>query len=140
MNSLQHLPSELTITIANFLEEADLNSLCQVNRSFYNLLNTQLYRLNARNSSSALMWAANKGNESTARMSLQGGASASGTDEHGHTPLAYAVAWGHVGVVRILLGVGRIDVNSKCPDNRTPLIHAVQRGQTTYADGEKPKG
>lgn len=91
MRFLVHLPSELFLIIVAFLgTERDINSLCQTNRHFHTLLNPYLYRVNSRNSSSALVWAAKQGSEATARMSIQEGAEVGWADHSGRTPLSWA--------------------------------------------------
>jgi hypothetical protein len=67
--SLLHLPAELLLLVANFLDrEGDINSLVQANSRIYALLNPYLYRRNSLNSqTSELLWAAQRGSEATAR-------------------------------------------------------------------------
>ena len=72
--SLLYLSPELLLMIGNSVEaEKDLNSLCQTSKKSYDLLNPYLYRTNTNSpkKSSALIWAAIKWSEATARMSLQ---------------------------------------------------------------------
>ncbi|PVH91238.1 hypothetical protein DM02DRAFT_473495, partial [Periconia macrospinosa] len=66
---LLHLPNELLCRISENLElERDINAFAQANCRLYRLLNTYLYRYNIRHSgSSALLWAAQHGQEATAQ-------------------------------------------------------------------------
>ncbi|PVH92129.1 hypothetical protein DM02DRAFT_469415, partial [Periconia macrospinosa] len=66
---LLRLPDELLWCISENLNlERDINAFAQANRRLYGLLNTYLYRYNIRYSeSSALLWAAQHGQEATAQ-------------------------------------------------------------------------
>lgn len=65
---LLNLPNEIILMIAESLEaECEINALVQTNRHLYALLNLYLYRLNIqKNGSSALLWAAQHGQDMTA--------------------------------------------------------------------------
>ncbi|KAF2176500.1 hypothetical protein K469DRAFT_457640, partial [Zopfia rhizophila CBS 207.26] len=71
--SLLHLANEVLCCISENLElERDINAFVQANRRLYRLLNTHLYRYNIRRSrSSALLWAAQHGQEATAQRLLE---------------------------------------------------------------------
>lgn len=100
---LLHFPAELLLFIANFLEERDINSLAQTNQQIYSLLNPYLYRRNSLNSrSSALLWAAQRGSEATARTCVSEGANVRATDYDGKTSLCWAAANGHEAVVKLV--------------------------------------
>jgi len=111
--SLLYFPTELLLLIATFLEaERDINSLSQTNNQLHAVLNPYLYRYNSQSSrSSALLWAAEHGNEATARISIQEGAEIGVKDNIGWTPLFWAAATGHEAVVRLLLETGQVDVD-----------------------------
>lgn len=72
---LSDLPNELILYIADQIDtESDILALAKLNRHFYRTLIRYLYRRNAEHSgASALFWASENGQESTARQSLQNG-------------------------------------------------------------------
>ncbi|KAE8151915.1 ankyrin repeat-containing domain protein [Aspergillus avenaceus] len=73
---LLHLPNELLQIITdNLIKEADINALMQVNRSFYDLLESRLYQVNIQyGESSALVWAAAQGHLEVAKRCLRANA------------------------------------------------------------------
>ncbi|EEP82044.1 predicted protein [Uncinocarpus reesii 1704] len=73
---LAGMPNELLYHIAENVEDnKDLNSLVQTCRDFYDLLNPELYRRDARLSgASALWWAAERGSVETAKKAVEAGA------------------------------------------------------------------
>ncbi|KAJ5972499.1 uncharacterized protein N7479_002417 [Penicillium vulpinum] len=140
-----HLPEELLFLIANFLEkEKDISSLSRTCRKCYLPLNSFLYRHNSLLGSSALLWAAQRGMEMTARICIRNGAYVEVTDiyDHDRTPLFWAAYKGYEAVVKLLLKTGRngheavvkllldtrrVDVNLKCV-YETPLFRAAYYG------------
>ena len=96
---LLDLANELLYCIAENLEsERDVNAFAQAKRRLYRLLNSYLYRYNIqRSGSSALLWAAQHGQEATARRLLEEGASVQVTSISNGTPLVLAAAKGHEG-------------------------------------------
>ncbi|KAJ5143986.1 uncharacterized protein N7515_002773 [Penicillium bovifimosum] len=70
---LADLPNEILLLISSFLNEyADLNAFSQVSHHFYALSNKDLYRALARASPArAIVWAAQKGSEASARKLLE---------------------------------------------------------------------
>ena len=75
---LLDLANELLLHISeNFKLERDINAFTRINHRLYNLLNPYLYRHNIQLfQSSALRWAAEYGQEGTARKMLGEGADA----------------------------------------------------------------
>jgi ankyrin repeat protein len=73
---LLDLPNELLQSLAEALElERHINAFTQTNRRLYNLLNTYLYRHNVHQlGSSALLWAAERGQKATVQKLLKEGA------------------------------------------------------------------
>jgi len=57
-----------------------------------------------------------------------GGRNINQNDSMGDTPLAWAAANGHEGVVKILLGRDDIDPNKPGKDDQTPLLRAARNG------------
>jgi ankyrin repeat protein len=106
------LPAGLLLSVADFLEENDVNRLTQSNHHFYTLLNPYLCRRNSLDSeSSALLWAARRGNEATAQSCILNGANVGAIDRLGRTSLVCAAWMGRGGIVKLLLDTGRVDVN-----------------------------
>ncbi|KAF2788272.1 hypothetical protein K505DRAFT_197347, partial [Melanomma pulvis-pyrius CBS 109.77] len=70
---LLDLPCELLcLVLENLLLQRDMNALARTNRFLYDLLNIHLYRYNVQHSGGfALLWAAERGQLGTARMSLE---------------------------------------------------------------------
>ncbi|KAJ9475960.1 hypothetical protein VN97_g13233, partial [Penicillium thymicola] len=127
-----HLPKELLFLIASFLEnEKDISSLSRTCRECYLPLNSFLYHHNSLNlGSSALLWAAQRGMERTARICIRNGAHVGVTDIHDHnrTPLFWAACKGYEAVVKLLLETGRVNADSKDSHSETPLLAAAQHG------------
>jgi ankyrin repeat protein len=115
---LIELPDELLLLIAEFLEsESDISSLVRASARLYNTLSGHLYQNNIKSHASwALIWAAEHGNEATARLMIDNGADVN-TLIHNETPLIVASRRKHEGVVRLLLDENA-DVNacSQRPD------------------------
>jgi len=98
---------------------------------FYSLLTLYLYRINARSSRPALIWATKRGQEKTARMSIQEGAEPGWTDCHSQGLLCRAALSGHDGILRLLLEHENINVDIKDDKGRTPLSWAASSGHET---------
>ncbi|KAJ5104409.1 hypothetical protein NUU61_001756 [Penicillium alfredii] len=102
---LHHLPSELLLSIAEYLGQSDLNNLVQTNLHLRDLLESHLYRHNVRYvHSSALIFAAISGQENVARKALRENANVKGIDSI--TPLFEAVSNRHLGMVKLLVESG----------------------------------
>jgi ankyrin repeat protein len=95
------LPNELIRDISEYLESGrDINAVAQVNRRLYRLLDRYLYRYNVQQSgSSALLWAARRGQEATAQMSLREKANIQARNNDDEAPLLLAVEKEHRQVV-----------------------------------------
>ena len=141
--SLLNLPNELILMIAESLEaECEINALVQTNRHLYGLLNLSLYRLNIQqNGSSALLWAAQHGqgttaktliNERTREETVKGKIPYVRTvPETNQTPLSLAAEHGHESIISILLSQDSLDVNYGDYLGRTPLFCAAKNGHST---------
>jgi ankyrin repeat protein len=127
-----HLPDELLLLIASFLEkEKDISSLSRTCRKCYPPLNSFLYHHNSWNlGSSALLWAGQRGMEGTARICIRNGAHVGVTDIHDYdrTPLFWAACNGYEAVVKLLLETGRVNADSKDSRGETPLLAAAKHG------------
>ncbi|CAG8885646.1 unnamed protein product [Penicillium egyptiacum] len=127
-----HLPDELLLLIASFLEkEKDISSLSRTCRKCYPPLNSFLYHHNSLNlGSSALLWAGQRGMEGTARICIRNGAHVGVTDIHDYdrTPLFWAACNGYEAVVKLLLETGRVNGDSKDSRDETPLLAAAKHG------------
>ena len=79
----------------------------------------------AKNSNTALMMAAFKGNRQAAKALLQRGAA---VNRPGWTPLHYAAASGDVHIATLLIE-HKAELDSRAPTGATPLIMAAQEGK-----------
>jgi ankyrin repeat protein len=111
---LLDLPNELLRDISEYLgSERQINAVAQANRRLYCLLDSYLYRYNVQHSgSSALLWAAQHGQEAVAQKLLMENANIRATNRNGEAPLLLAAENGHVALVRLLLHKG-VDVNTQ---------------------------
>lgn len=140
--SLPDLPNELLLSIANNLKsERDLSSFTRTNAHLHNLLSDYLYENNIKqHGSSALLWAAQHGQDKTAQRLLEKGASVnvqarmSVLDDTlrpcDGTPLFIAAKNGFETIVRLLIE-NDADVNSRDEEGDsgwTPLFFAVVNG------------
>ncbi|KAH8430909.1 uncharacterized protein LDX57_008573 [Aspergillus melleus] len=82
-----------------------------------------------------LMEAARGGHDSTVRLLLQRGADPNCRDWFQYSALSVAAACRRPSVCRVLLEDGRVDVNVKCSQGRTPLALAISAlGYTRFDD------
>lgn len=125
---LSNLPTELVQAIAELLSEKDVSVFAQLNRQFFDILIDYLYARNAtRSNASALLWAADKGYESTARQALANGAKPSATNRKGDTSLHLATNAGNLSMARFLLNAG-VDVNQQNKYSEIPLNAPARDG------------
>ncbi|KAL3467439.1 ankyrin repeat-containing domain protein [Aspergillus heterothallicus] len=140
---LLDLPNELLNHIGkSIVHEADINAFARTNHLLYKLANPHLYRHNAQHSfSSALIWAAKEGRESTAQLCLDHGAKTADSIEWDGlaavTPLYLAAAMDRLAIVRMLLGefsdqrIALVAADSMSPmKDRTLLSWAAEKGST----------
>lgn len=76
----------------------------------------------------ALGYAAQRGNREIVSLLLENGASAHISDQYEISPLSEAAFGGHIGVVDVLLRVGRADPNVPRDNGVTPLVVAAFKG------------
>lgn len=125
---LSNLPTELVQAIAELLSEKDVSVFAQLNRQFFDILIDYLYARNAtRSNASALLWAADKGYESTARQALANGAKPLATNRKGDTSLHLATNAGNLSMARFLLNAG-VDVNQQNKYLEIPLSAPARDG------------
>ncbi|EGR47799.1 uncharacterized protein TRIREDRAFT_63653, partial [Trichoderma reesei QM6a] len=105
---LDAIPPELLTTIADFSStHRDTNALARCSSRLHAILNPLLYRQNAKSShSDALAWAARTGNMATANKALAYGADPNASKRGEFGALRWAVAQGHLDIVRLLLEHG----------------------------------
>lgn len=124
------LANEILLSISEALgSEKDINALAQVNRRCFQLLDPHLYRYNVRNNgSSALFWAAKRGELNTIiRLSEEGAHIHSTARQHNLgvvTPLHVAVRHGHFRIASILIMNGMSPRIEAC-NGHTPLGLAI---------------
>ncbi|CAI7591974.1 unnamed protein product [Penicillium pancosmium] len=130
--SLSHLPSEILLQISSYLDLPALNSLTQLNRSTTLLLQPSLYKLDARQSSQALCWAAIHNNKPVAQSSLAAGANPITVSDQdtlikGCTPLMLAAYHGSLPVLSLLLTYPETNPNSRDRKYiRPPITWAIK--------------
>ncbi|KAL6821760.1 WD40-repeat-containing domain protein [Trichoderma sp. SZMC 28015] len=73
-------------------------------------------------------WAVEDGDAEIVELLLNGGTDATVAHQGGWMPLHAAASKGYVDVIRLLLGRGRVDADSKNGDGRTALQLAIERG------------
>lgn len=156
------LPNELLLSIAECLEsQRAIYALTRTNRSLYHLLEAYLYRCNVRYcESSALLWAAEHGQEGTIIKLLREGADLQKQCDYAKTlveeekalggttwrtlrfgrdfiierhPLLLSAMRGHVAVVKLLLKQG-VDPNFKDQYDRTSLSLAAMNGHMSVVE------
>jgi hypothetical protein len=143
MMTLLKLPNEILMQIVDYLQtQREINAVTHINRRFHSVFNDFLYRENIRSGSSALFWAANRGQESTARtivhlgadinMPLQEPVSHPGETIRYSTAIHIAAKKGHLAVVKVLVDAG---ANLEARDHRgwTPLFVALASGHEKIA-------
>ena len=110
--SLSNLPRELLLDIADYLDNAELNSLACTNSNLYNLLNKQLYRQDlARQLSRSVAWASENGVEDTIKRAVDANRCFNPIPESFCVALQIAAYLGHVRIVELLLKVDGQDPN-----------------------------
>jgi ankyrin repeat protein len=126
---LLNLPNELLRYISECLEsERDINTIARTNRRLYSLLDIYLYDYNVQQSgSSALLWAAEHGQEATAQKLLKRKANIQATNENAEAPLLLAAGNGHMEVVKMLLDEGA-EINARGDFHATALQAASAGG------------
>ncbi|KAJ5111466.1 hypothetical protein N7532_002001 [Penicillium argentinense] len=137
--SLGHLPKEIVLQIAGYLDLPALNAFAQLNHSTLALLTSSLFKLDAKLFSQALCWAAIHNNLTTASKSIAAGADVTTvTDQDdlikGCTPLMLAAYHGSLTVLTLLLA--QFDTNPNSRDRkyiRPPITWAVKHGHAGVA-------
>jgi ankyrin repeat protein len=130
--SLLALPDEvLLMVVRNVGHAADLNSLVRSSHRLYAIANQILYR---REGAKALVWAAEFGNNNTARMALVEGASVQNqivsTDDVRGLALMTAAECGYASIIKLIFDMrrGTFDPNVTDPSGSTCLSIAAKEG------------
>ncbi|CAI7564459.1 unnamed protein product [Penicillium glandicola] len=106
MMTLQEMPNEILLEITLYLDHPSLNAFARVSRHFYALSNRELYKAAAKDSPGrAIAWAAEKGNEVSARKLLQmcGLKILDDLICEGREPIVIAASNGHTNLVELFL-------------------------------------
>jgi ankyrin repeat protein len=156
VSTLVNLPAEIILQIAECLiAPDDVNAFASSCRLLHARLNPYLYRQSALSDDYALLWAAEKGMETTANLAiLHGGnvnaavrggspildrsAKQAGPRHYagkpdkleGSTPLALATLGCNVHLVRLLLEENNVQINQENANKATPLKLAILQGYT----------
>lgn len=124
------MPLEIILSIAEYLDPTDLNSLIKTARQFASLLTSRLYDLAITHDwageQTPMMWAAGNGKALVIGKLLKRGADPSETVE-GATLLHYAACSGYEATVQPLLDAGA-GVSKQDYDGDTPLQLAARGG------------
>lgn len=88
-----------------------------------------------KNDETCLMWAAFKGHISIVKLLVEAGADVNAQDtKYGFTPLMVASRNGYIEVVRYLLDLDNIDVNSVDKSGKSALDHAVSKSKDSIVE------
>lgn len=133
--SIPKLPVEIWLHIAEWLDERDINSLCQSSRGLHRALIWYLYTRNCRSGHTALLWAAKNATLPLMKALLSMPCIDINAKDHtNQTSLSLATQYGHTAAVDLLLTSPRVDVNILDSYNRSPLCHAAQNGFEPIVD------
>ena len=111
--SLESLPTELHECVSEHLEPKSINAIARASKRLRLSLNKDLYRFNVQQSgSSALLWAAQRGQKVTAKRLLEAKANIQATNDLGEAALYLAAQQGDEQFVELLLDADA-DVNAQ---------------------------
>ncbi|PGH35169.1 hypothetical protein GX50_01981 [[Emmonsia] crescens] len=137
--SFAALPVELLFEVASYLKlECDINSFALANHRLYMILNPYLlkYHVTQNGGESALIWAAQTGNEALARSLLSYNDAENNRRVnpncqdaiYGLCPLSFAAIKGLTNIVKLLHGTPGIDLDPVNEIRRTPISFAAEKG------------
>ncbi|KAL5338393.1 ankyrin repeat-containing domain protein [Aspergillus crustosus] len=134
--SLATLPTELLLAISEGITtEADLNTLTQLNRRLYNLLNSFLYRNHVQKyGSKTVLWAAEHGQKRTLHFLLSHGADITVKNDDNETPFILAAKFGHLELLGDVLCIDGVDHMEQDKRRHTALTHASRSGHADVVE------
>ena len=130
--SLSSLPKDILLYLAGYLNDAEVNALCQTNNEIRDLLSVTLYR---RDLSKSLRWGISNGLMGTVQRAVDA------VSQHwDRIPEAYNIALqaaaeqGNVDLVKLLLKVDGINPNFGDHSKSAPLILAAKNGHSDVVE------
>src|SRR5467141_2780729 len=130
--SLSSLPKDILLYLAGYLNDAEVNALCQTNSEIRDLLSVTLYR---RDLPKSLRWGISNGLVGTVQRAVDA------VSQHwDRIPEAYNIALqaaaeeGNVDLVKLLLKVDGINPNFGDHSKSAPLILAAKNGHSDVVE------
>src|SRR3984957_6435861 len=130
--SLSSLPKDIPLYLAGYLNDAEVNALCQTNNEIRDLLSVTLYR---RDLPKSLRWGISNGLMGTVQRAVDA------VSQHwDRIPEAYNIALqaaaeqGNVDLVKLLLKVDGINPNFGDHSKSAPLILAAKNGHSDVVE------
>ena len=134
---LSHLPTEIILDIADYLEVAGTNALACTNSNIYDLLIKKFYRQDVDKDaqSRSLTWAAENGVIGTIQRAVDVRQYFNRIPDGFHIALQVAAGQGHVSLVELILTVDGIDPNFRGGSSKsTPLSLAAREGHSAVVE------
>ncbi|KAN0073515.1 Ankyrin repeat-containing domain protein [Elaphomyces granulatus] len=141
--SLSSLPKDILLYLADYLNDAEVNALCQTNSEIRNLLSTVQRAVDAVSQhwdripeayNIALQAAAEKGNVDLVKLLLKvDGINPNFGDHSKSAPLILAAKNGHSDVVEMLLATANVDPDIRDQYSASPLFYACKNAYESKA-------